>query len=329
MLLQNLKKLPVFKDSKFEEAATKILIRCKDRSITQNLFEQYLKKSKYKYKILPKATEMEVTGIKQKLIFKPLKAKGVGGLNFEKQFVDDFKDWFNGYDYEELKHGDTLKEVIKVMKWKQSSKNLCEQVGTANTKRPPEISSNKLIVTNNDTGKVADVKFTINNQTIYASLKFSEAFYIYNATVIDYFKSTNPKIRKMINEFFGFDGDKMAKGFGKEYQANTVKKPDYAAISTRLADLINQALGPDVLLVNKVSQDKNFVNYIKGMGHKVTLENLNESCYLYAEKDVRKYCAIKVNAIVNGHKYKIEFQFRGTTAVDVGPRYLRINLKVI
>jgi len=329
MLLQNLKKLSVFKDSKFEETATKVLIRSSNRTVTQNLFEQYLKKQKLKYKILPKPTEMEITGLKQKIIFKPIKAKGVGGLSFEKQFVSDFKDWFEGYDYEELKHGDSIKAVIDLMKWKQTKKNLCEQTGFANTKRPPSINGTKLIITNNEKGKVADVKFTINNEIIYASLKFSEAFYIYNATVIDYFKSENAKVRKNINDFFGFNGDKMAKGFGKEYQADTIAKPNYSAISTRLADLISQALGPDILLINKVSQGKNFINYIKGFGHKITLENLNESCYLYAEKDVRKYAAIKVNAKINGHEYKVEFQFRGTTSTDTGPRYLRINLKVI
>ena len=31
--------------------------------------------------------------------------------------------------------------------------------------------------------------------------------------------------------------------------------------------------------------------------------------------------------MINGYKYEVDFQFRGTTAIDTGPRYLRILLK--
>ena len=36
---------------------------------------------------------------------------------------------------------------------------------------------------------------------------------------------------------------------------------------------------------------------------------------------------IQTNGSINGHEYNVDFQFRGTTSTDTGPRYLRILLK--
>lgn len=327
MLLQFIK--TAIDDSKIEESKSMLLLRNKDRTALQEKVEKLLKSKKISFKPLKKPTELSIQGFPQKLVFKPLKAKGVGGLKFEQQFVSDFNDWFNGSDEEELNHGDTIKEVIKVMKFKQSKKNFCTSIGKANTKRPPTFTASNVTVTNNLKGNVADVSFTVDGKVTYASLKYTNSFYIYNATVIDYFLSKDDKVRKTINDFFGFDGALMAKGFGKDYFADTVKNPNFSSIKTRLEDLIKQALGPDVLLITKVTKNVNFVNYINGFNHKVKITDLNKDSYLYAEKGIRKYCVVKTIADINGHSYNVDFQFRGTTAIDVGPRYLRILLKVI
>ena len=328
MLLNLLTKSGLLKDTKIEETKTILLIRNKDRASLQENIEKFFKSNKVKYNVLKKPTELLIDKFNQKLVFKPITAKGVGGLKFEAQLVNDFNKWFEGYDIEELKHGDTIKEVIKLMSFKQSSKNSCKQIGKANTKRPPTFAgSSTVTVTNNQKGNVGDIEFKINNKVIFASLKFSNSFYIYNATVIDYFKSTDKKTRKNINEFFGFNGEEVAKGFGKEYYVETIKNPNYNAVKVRLESLIKQALGPDILLITKISQGKNWVNYVDGFNHKVILSGLNKNSYLYAEKNVRKYMVIKTNGSINGHEYEVDFQFRGTTATDTGPRYLRILLK--
>lgn len=326
MLLQLIK--PLIKDSKVEESNTILLIRNKDRASLQENIEKFFKSKKIKYTQLKKPTELSIQGSKQKLVFKPLKAKGVGGLKFEQQLVNDFNEWFDGADEDELKHGDTIKEVIKLMKFKQTKKNKCMGIGKANTKRPPLFTgSSKVTVQNNQKGNVGDIQFNIDGKIVFASLKFSNSFYIYNATVIDYFKSNDEKTRKNINEFFGFNGADVAEGFGREYYVSTVKNPNYNSIKTRLEDLIKQALGPDILLITKINQNKNYVNYIEGFNHKVNITGLNKNSYLYAEKNVRKYMVIQTEGSINGHEYNIDFQFRGTTATDTGPRYLRILLK--
>ena len=130
----------------------------------------------------------------------------------------------------------------------------------------------------------------------------------------------------MINEFFGFDGFKMGQAFGKDFKATT-KTPNYSAILRRFKDLLNQCLGPDIVLVLKIANGNNHIDKVVGMNHKIQVSGLSKNSYGYAEKGVRKYNFINFNAIVNGHRYEITFQFRGTTAVDTGPRYLRILFK--
>ena len=330
MLLKTILQSQSFiRGSLFEETKGKLLIRSKDRTQLQQDVEKYFTKQKIRFTQRKKPTELDVTGSEQILIFKPMKAKGTGGLKFEDQLVGDINNWFAGNDVSDLKHKDTMELLIKKLRLKQDSRFTAEKVGAANVKRPPTITATKLTVTNNGRGKVADVNILgLNNKILHhLSLKFSQSFYIYNATVIDYFKHSNAAVRKMINEFFGFDGLRMAKAFGKEYTANT-KKPNYAAVTKRLEDVIKQALGPDIVLVTKVRDGLNFVDDVKGMGHKISARGLNANSYGYAEKGVRKYNFIKFDANINRHLYEVNFQFRGTTATDVGPRYLRINLKV-
>ena len=134
------------------------------------------------------------------------------------------------------------------------------------------------------------------------------------------------KCQEVNNEFFGFDGQQMGKGFGKEYFVITdARKP--GKVKANLASVIAQGLGREMLLVNKVSKGRNYVHYVKGKRHKVSIGNINDDVYTYPIKGQRKYANIKVDATINGDPYQVEFQFRGTTPTDTGPRYLRVNLK--
>ena len=327
MLEQQLKKLNFYKQVKFESKGKQLFVRSSDRTTLQEKTEEYFKKNKILYKPRKKATELDVTGAAQVLVFKPLFAKGAGGVKFEHQIVKDLNDWFKGAEYEDLQHPDTIEQLVKTIRLKQDSRYEAKGVGAANTRRPPTFTATKATVTNNFKGKVSDVDILSGNRVLHhLSLKFSKSFYIYNATVINYFKSASPQTRTMINEFFGFDGFKMGQAFGKDFRATT-KAPNYTAILRRFKDLLNQCLGPDIVLVLKIGNGNNHIDKVKGLNHKITLSGLNKDSYGYAMKDVRKYNFIRFQAIVNGHKYEIDFQFRGTTAVDTGPRYLRILFK--
>lgn len=311
------------KDSKFEETRSMVLIRNKDRTSLQEQLEKHYKSKRIKYKRLKKPTEIEVIGLPQKIVFKPLKAKGAGGLKFEEQFTSDLNDWFSGIELNSLKSGDTIKLLIAKLKLKQNSKYKAQGVGSRNSKRPPTFSGGKIQVTNNTGMAVSDVDLNA-DKTYFLSLKYTNSFYIYNGSIGSFFEQANTK--KGINEYFGFSGYLMGKAFGPTY-AVTTKKPNYTTVKKNLHNMIVQALGPDVVLVNKVSQGNNHISVVKGFNHKVEVGTVNDESYLYAEKGVRKYNNIKFDATINGAKYTVNFQFRGTTATDVGPRYLRILLQ--
>ena len=327
MLEQQLKKLNFYKAAKFEVKGKQLFVRSSDRTTLQEKTEEYFKKNKILFKPRKKATELDVTGSNQVLVFKPLFAKGAGGVKFEHQIVKDLNDWFKGAEYSDLQHPDTIEQLVKTVRLRQDSRYLAKGVGAANTRRPPSFTATKATVTNNFKGKVSDVDILSGNRVLHhLSLKFSKSFYIYNATVINYFKSASPQTRTMINEFFGFDGFKMGQAFGKDFRATT-KAPNYSAILRRFKDLLNQCLGPDIVLVLKIANGNNHIDKVVGLNHKITLSGLTKDSYGYAMKGVRKYNFIRFQAMVNGHKYEIDFQFRGTTAIDTGPRYLRILFK--
>ena len=327
MLEQQLKKLNFYKQVKFESKGKQLFVRSSDRTTLQEKTEDYFNKNKILFKPRKKATELDVSGSDQVLVFKPLFAKGAGGVKFEHQIVKDLNDWFKGAEYNDLQHPDTIEQLVKTVRLKQDSRYEAKGVGAANTRRPPSFTANKATVTNNFKGKVSDVDILSGNRVLHhLSLKFSKSFYIYNATVINYFKSASPQTRTMINEFFGFDGFKMGQAFGKDFRATT-KAPNYSAILRRFKDLLNQCLGPDIVLVLKIVNGNNHIDKVVGLNHKITLSGLTKDSYGYAMKGVRKYNFIRFQAIVNGHRYEIDFQFRGTTAVDTGPRYLRILFK--
>ena len=328
MLEATLKKLNFYKNVKFENRGRQLLVRSADRTTLQNLTEKYFKSKGIEYSPRKKITELNIPGANNILVFKPLFVKGAGGVKFEHQIEKDLNDWFKGAEYDELNHPDTIEQLVKTIRLKQDSRYSAKGIGSANTKRPPTFTTTKATVTNNVKGKVSDIDIYSGSRILHhLSLKFSPSFYVYNATVINYFKSTSQQTRKMINEFFGFDGFKMGLAFGKEYRAKTIKNYNYGTILRRFSDLLKQVLGPDIVLVSKIANGNNHISNIKGFNHKISLSGLTKDSYGYAEKGVRKYNFIRFNGTINGHKYEIDFQFRGTTATDTGPRYLRILFK--
>ena len=131
MLEQQLKKLNFYKAAKFEVKGKQLLVRSSDRTTLQEKTEEYFKKNKILYKPRKKATELDVKGAAQVLVFKPLFAKGAGGVKFEHQIEKDLNDWFKGAEYEDLNHPDTIEQLVKTIKLKQNSRYRAKGVGAA------------------------------------------------------------------------------------------------------------------------------------------------------------------------------------------------------
>jgi hypothetical protein len=275
----------------------------------------------------------QVPIFKGKIVFKPLSTKGSGGRNFEHELTADLNKYFIGSELKELKHGDTIKALFEnkkfISQYKIDKLKLslfyAKPVGKKNSQRTAAWTNNKIFIQKNTGEAVSDVDIYEGNTTtakVFCSLKFTDSYYIYNGTTVAYFDNESNKPKAYA--FFGLSGVGMA-GFGTKYAAKVATPKDFTAVKKNLVDIINQALGRDVVLINKVSPGNNDIDVIKGDAHKINILSTPE--YRYPETGQRKYAAISFLAEINNDKYKVQFQFRGTTEGALTPRYLRILLK--
>lgn len=310
-----------------EQKGKDIIVKTKDRNVTKAKVEQQFKKKKITFKSVFKKAKsssldvLEVPGGGD-IIFKPIIQKGAGGVKFEAELMLDIKNYLNGVDYNKLKHPDVLKEMEKVLKFNRKTKYEVVSEGAKNQKRQLVFTGSKILISNSTGKTLTDLTLKKDNKLMYLSLKMSATYYTLSAGIVKYFAEGRTKIP--INTYFGFNGQKMG-GFGKQFACVT-KKPNYSQIKNNLESILAQAVGTEVILIHKKKDNDVMVAEV-GKSNRVSVSNLTDESYVYPEKGVRKYANIKVKAKINGHDYNVNFQFRGTTAADVGPKYLRILLE--
>lgn len=324
MLVKLLKKQ--FPTEKLLEKGKDIILYSKNRIETKKETEKFLARNGIVFQNVFKASKsssLEVLSVdKQDIIFKPIIAKGAGGVAFEKELEKDLENFFKGAEYQDLLHPDVIKELENVLSLKPDSNWIVKPEGSKNQRREFVFNGTSVSITNSSGQTLTDITLMKNGKSTYLSIKKSPTYYTLSASVLKYF--LNPQTKKNINEYFGFDGNKMS-GFGEEYAVET-RKPNYSTISRNLSDVLSQAIGNNVVLVHKKQTNDVLVTKI-GSTNNVAVSNLSERSYLYPEENVRKYANIKFSAKINGHNYEVNFQFRGTTAIDKGPKYLRILLE--
>ncbi len=194
--------------------------------------------------------------------------------------------------------------------------------GSKNKSRPILFDGRELTISKSTGETLSDLTLKSGRETLYLSLKMSKSYYTVSSSVLNYFMAGGIKIK--INEYFGFNGQKMG-GFGKKFACVT-KKPNYIQVKKNLEHILAQAVGTKVILIHKKT-DNDVVAKKVGKSNSVLITGLSNDSYVYPEKGVRKYANIKVNAKINSKDYIVNFQFRGTTATDVGPKYMRILLE--
>lgn len=310
-----------------EQKGKDIIVKTKDRNATKAKIEQQFKKKKIIFKSVFKKAKsssldvLEVPGGGD-IIFKPIIQKGAGGVKFEAELMLDIKNYLNGAEYNKLKHPDVLKEMEKVLKFNRKTKYEVVSEGAKNQKRQLVFTGSKILISNSTGKTLTDLTLKKDNKLMYLSLKMSATYYTLSAGIVKYFAEGRTKIA--INTYFGFNGQKIG-GFGKQFACVT-KKPNYNQVKSNLEAILAQAVGTEVILIHKKKDNDVMVSEV-GRTNKVSVSNLGDESYVYPEKGVRKYANIKVKAKINGHDYIVNFQFRGTTAADVGPKYLRILLE--
>jgi len=306
-----------------------IYVKSKNREDTKKEVEKLLGSSKVDFKSIFKKSKsgsldvLTIPDFKTDIIFKPIIAKGQGGIAFESEIEKDLNNYFAGGDTKDMKHPDVINELIKKLDISQSMKYSATREGYKNQKREVRFSGSRLDVSKSDGKTLTDVTIQKDGRDLYfLSLKMSQTYYVLNAALEKYFLDKNTQVD--INEFFGFDGLKMV-GFGEGYACQT-EPTNFSKVSGNLAEVLEQAIGTNVVFVHKKRAGDVLVKQIGG-NNQVTINGLSESSYSYPELGKRKGGSIKVSANINSAKYKVDFQFRGTTATDTGAKYLRVLLE--
>lgn len=305
-----------------------LIVKSRDREQSKKNLELFLSSKSVSFTSVFKPSKsgslnvLSVPLLGGDIIFKPIIAKGAGGLSFEKELEQDLNNYFAGVEVRELKHKDVMSELIDKLDLKASKNNEVIPEGRKNQKRTLTFSGSDLKITNNTGEILTDLTVKQGKKILYLSLKLGATYYTFNGSIGNFFLASTSK--KSINEYFGFDGIKMG-GFGKEYIVKT-NKPNYSKVKSNLEDILSQGIGTKVILVHKKVENDVMVKEI-GSTNKVNISSIDESSYVYPEANIRKYANIKCQARINGQGYKVNFQFRGTTASDRGPKYLRILLE--
>lgn len=308
-----------------------ILVKSKDRAGTATAIHALLKKMKVPFKEMmkvAKSSSFPVTSLEGvDIIHKPVIAKGAGGVSFEKELAADLRQYLNGADIPQLRHADVIAALKKELGIKPNTTSRVWDVvdmGSQNQKRTAAFNGEKIVISNNTGKTLTDITLQQTKggkDTLYLSLKMSSSYYIMNVAVGQHFadKVMGPKIC----EYFGFDGLQMG-GFGKQFVHKTKPVP-LATIKKNLEQLITNAYGSDLVLVHKKGPNDVYVKqYPAGTKPKVRILEISEESFMYPIAGQRKYANIKTRMTIEGKQYAVNFQFRGTTAADVGPKYLRI-----
>lgn len=310
-----------------------ITVKSKDRANAKKSIEAHFKKHGVIFKSIFKKSKsssidvLEVQGLGD-IIFKPIIQKGAGGLKFEDELKLDLINYYQGADIKQLTHADVVKQLENVIGINPNNMLIPDKRGSKNQSRALTFTGNKVRINNTSGNYITDITLMDPKKTgvaadlYHMSLKTSETFYILNAGIGKYFSDRNTQTDMC--EFFGFNGQKMS-GFGEEYACIT-QPASYSKVKTNLQELLSEAYGHDMVLVHKKREGDVVVKKVKTAPN-VSITDLNDESYRYPEPNVRKYANISVKATIGSIRYKVDFQFRGTTAADKGPRYIRILLK--
>jgi hypothetical protein len=305
-----------------------LVVKTANKNDAQKAIVAYLKKGKYKFAEVFKKGKSTSTNVLEvqgfgDIIFKPLRAKGAGGVEFEDQLAVSLKNYFNGVPLSTLEHKDVIAGLEKILKITPMSKYTVSKEGSKNQKRGATFNGTRVVIANSTGKTLSDITlFDERNKPVYMSLKKSKQFYVISASVGKYFSGAE---QKGILKYFGFDGASMI-GFGPQYVCQAVKAPrSYTTVARGFEELLGDAIGHNVISVIKFGENDVSVSKV-GNVNQVTVSNLSAKSYVYPVSGIRKYANIKFNAVINKRRYVIGFQFRGTTSIDVGPKFLRIHL---
>jgi hypothetical protein len=327
VLLSTFKKFRSSIPYKIESTSKGIVFKSKDRLKTKEEVEEILKNNKALSFTKVFGTSKSITidllrvtvGSSKKtvdLIFKPDQAKGAGGVKFEVELLKSINQWLSSEPV--TKYKDIIEELSKYIPANEIIN--ADHEGPKNRKRSLDFKNGKIEIGASDGKTLSDITLKTNNGDVYLSLKMSATYYVISASI--YTQMNDPKKRDKVYEFFGMDGVAMG-GFGADYLSTTTKSVSKSTVVKNLTELLEKIYGSGYVMIHQNGFKVNVADFRKGVNVKIT----SVDGYVYPVVGARKYANIKTTAMIDGKRYKIDWQFRGTTSADVGPKYMRVLVK--
>lgn len=239
------------------------------------------------------------------IIVKPFsKVKGIGGKDFELQFSEDLKKYYESektvtglqYQYE-------VEEVFKII-GNAIIKDKGIKITAGNNSKRKILISDVVTVSPNDGKTIADISIETDKGTFYLSLKIGKSYALYNGGVSPIMQNTEK--RRDLLASLGADYKQFEEGFNiKDDSSYNTKIISTSEAEDFLSSFITSSVGRDYIFVH--SNGKNsIVNKVRGF-QKIKCKILE---YKYPIPNKRKYFAIDLEVNLFKHKINAQFQLR-------------------
>lgn len=170
---------------------------------------------------------------------------------------------------------------------------------------------------------VSDITLSFQDGSkIPISLKYTSQYFLVNMSLRKYLHDKEPTKdvpeRNQIIKYFGFN----PKEFLTPYNLHSTDDSIITDVEAKVnwENVIKESIGYGYLYV--VGGGKNDITTYLSKDNSVKVDEILQRTYAVA--GVRKYSKIKLLVTIGNKQYKLDCQFRGTTADEVLPYYLRI-----
>jgi len=256
---------------------------------------------------------------------------GKAGLKFEQDLAQDLQAYPDNTIVK--KHKKIVDEIYSILKSEYQLDLMIDDYdviieGDKNKKRRPSWDEEEGVRFNpsGDIGHiVTDVTVKTKNKQAFLSLKYTSQFYMINASVAPYLHFNRPDVdvpeRNKILRYFGFNPKDFCAGYEMVSDDNA-QEPD-SKIKSNWAKILKEVIGNGYIYVVGGGTHDIVIN--TKTTPIISIASINDRVYAIPNK--RKYSKIGLTAKIDGRTYNLDCQFRGTTATDVYPKYLRVLVK--
>lgn len=248
---------------------------------------------------------------------------GQTGLDFERQLADDLT---KNSDYLHTTVMNPLTEILERNYGIDFGSHTVSLDGSLNQKRNPFFDGSRITVPSGDIGKtVSDITVSSGEKSAYLSLKWSSKFYLANMSLRKHLHADKPNVcvpeRNELVKSLGFTPKDFYEPYGLVSTDET--SLNHSQLVENWATLIRDILGYGYVYI--VSGGK--YDEVIDLQDYADVRVISIGSPVYSIPGVRKYSKINLDVLINGKRYNLECQLRGTEVTDVLPYYLRLAVR--